>query len=214
MRRTFLVSLLIVCGGSPVAGSEDEFQSPELKALGKRFVVSLRDDNIVAYSQCWLSGSAMVEVEERDRGAVLTEGKQVRLMAYALKRDRQIAAVFRPMLAELAKVGPVRQRWTLHSISAHRVKEHRDADGNIMHFSSHVTILLRVNDDTLVRIRIDDASEVGGKWLFVDRPDDDIRIIKDDAPNEFRKVELDIQATETDTRPPLDSPKTENGTGR
>ena len=68
---TALVVVSMVCSsGSFVAAQESQTQDDQsdqeaLDILGHRFVDALKEDNIVAHSQCWLPGGVYLVLLQR-----------------------------------------------------------------------------------------------------------------------------------------------------
>ena len=134
------------------------------QALGEQFVASLRDDNIVAYSQCWLSG-AIISRSECD--AAEPDEEHLAWLRNSLPaRDLEIARQFeflRDRLKDLAG--------SVSSVKLESVRlDPRDAEdvtletSNTLYLAPALGIVLRVDPDTLVEISVEGATGTADRW--------------------------------------------------
>ena len=134
------------------------------QALGEQFVASLRDDNIVAYSQCWLSG-AIISRSECD--AAEPDEEHLAWLRKSLPvRDLEIARQFeflRDRLKDLAG--------SVSSVKLESVRlDPRDAEdvtletSNTLYLAPALGIVLRVDPDTLVEISVEGATGTADRW--------------------------------------------------
>ena len=134
------------------------------QALGEQFVASLRDDNIVAYSQCWLSG-AIISRSECD--AAEPDEEHLAWLRKSLPvRDLEIARQFeflRDRLKDLAG--------SVSSVKLESVRlDPRDAEdvtletSNTLYLAPALGIVLGVDPDTLVEISVEGATGTADRW--------------------------------------------------
>ena len=176
MNRTILgwVVLASVIAHAQALGGDPE--RTRLRALGERFVESLRDDNVVAHAQCWAAGPVLCEVAGTvDR---LTEKQQSAMKRYYLKRDREIAAFFRPLQDELEKLAGDRSRLSLDSVSWTDLREHRTVHNETVYTLGQLIVTIRIDANTLVRLDMDDGAKIGDQWYFSDKPKTRIKVVK------------------------------------
>ncbi len=163
--KTLLCFALIATALSPrLAASAEKPDKAELMALGEQFLDSLQDDNIVAFAQCWVSGTRMMDKIKRMQ--TVPKKMAIAWRQRLLSRDREIAAVFKPLREELGRLAGDLSRVSLESLSTDELDEWRYKDGRKEVKVNDVVMLLRTDADTVVRVRVNGAWKMGDEWYF------------------------------------------------
>ena len=130
-----------------------------LRRLGEQFLDSLKNDNVVAYSQCWVSGSVVYEVVSKKHTFSKAERDEMRNRC--LDRDRKIARQFEPLRDRFKELTKDLSRLSLEAVSVGTV---RGADG--IWRTDFPVVIVRVDPDTIVKIEVDSAAGIGDVWYF------------------------------------------------
>lgn len=174
---TGLSTLTVSRGGessSVIVGDEPEEtgeqQEPDdqaaLDILGHRFVNSLKDENMVAFSQCWLPAGlypAMLQQIELPPNVEMPSEEQVAAMvAGMVSRDREVASSFAEVMDRLREISADLSGIELVSIAANI----SERDG--VYQTSLFELRARIDEDTTVEIVLDDGMKIFGIWYLTD----------------------------------------------
>ena len=135
-----------------------------LTDLGEQFVEAIRNKDIVAYSQCWVSYRRLVAIVRSAGDKLPPEAKEelARMKPYYVDRNRHVAHSFDVLVEHLSRGGDL-AALRLVAIEG-RVKERHG-----MRAISTVHVTLGIGD-ARYEVGIDDAIEDDGSWFFSDKP--------------------------------------------
>lgn len=162
-----MMLLLSVSADSVRADDKDQV---DIERLGKQLVVALRDDNPIAFAQCWISASVasaqlakLVEegrVPESELDQLPDEGM---VWEYFTKRDKKIQEVFPVWREKLLDTNSDLSALKIESIEA-QVRE-RNGLKKVNEFK----IVVRLDTEATMSFRVDDGVKVGDHWYFSDK---------------------------------------------
>ena len=168
---TGLSSITVARGGetSTVLVGETQDRQGEQEALdilGHRFVDALREDNIVAYSQCWLPAGiypVVLQQMELPPDVPMPTPEQIRsAMSGMVPRDREVADNFPKVMTALREISADLSGMELVSIAA-RIDEQ-----NGVKMTSSFDLTVRMDEETTIQFYLDDGMMVNGVWYVID----------------------------------------------
>ncbi len=167
----FLVVVLVSLLAASPAGSEPPKETKDgRRVLGEQLLDSLKDDNIVAFAQCWVSANVMNRLIHKDPGS---DEFEIRELARELpKRDRLIARQFEPLRDRLSDLTKDLSKLKLEFVFG-KIEKVRS-----MTVSHNVGVLVRVDSDTVVEIGVGRAIKLGDDWYFVGNPEESLKITR------------------------------------
>lgn len=160
MRFFMLVMLMNLLSQTTFA----QKNTPEEK-LGQSLVSAISENDIVSYSQCWLSirrGDAMM----KELGIPEKESKGLR--GYLLKRNKRIVDSFRKIQKLIDDKKIDRKSIKLKSCEASNVRKRKAPKGQITNAHSFNVIMLVGQKEW--RLKINNGVLDGGMWYFSDSP--------------------------------------------
>jgi hypothetical protein len=157
MRLIFV--LLVLTHSVSIAANDGAAQS-----VGKALVEAIVSNDVVAYSQCWISTRQMEYHFER----MGIKSPFENLKQYHANRNKSVAESFEKIQQLIASQSVKRESIQLKSCEAKQVRTLRAPNGVSM-LAGHFTIVLTAGNDDW-RFEIDDGLFDGGVWYFMDSP--------------------------------------------
>jgi hypothetical protein len=154
MKMVVTMTALLLVAAAPADTGGRPFQD-----LGEQFVNSLRNQDIVEFSQCWISHRRVRTIIIASK-APDSEINIKAMKGYLENRNRQVAKSFKRLTERFKKDGDI-TRLKLVSIEAHVLEVY----GIRKTSKFHVTISL---DDVTYKLKIDDGFQDSGTWYFFD----------------------------------------------
>jgi len=174
-RRTGHKGLLIAFHVSRLEAIPDERYEADISELGKRLLAAIQSGKIDDLLACWVSVERMKQFAESLPAGVkkLTPEDIARIVEYFDKRDEVIRQWYPKLVTTLKANGADPKDLAFVSASGHvRVRMGIEQ-------TSAVEVFFRTPDGTLVKLRIDDAMKLDGRWHFSDKPFPGITLTKD-----------------------------------
>ncbi len=204
MRRRFLCMAFVAYAVVPCCGKCAEPGkriADEVVPLANRFVQALKDNNIVGYSQCWVSGALFCDVNASIYQ--LTDEDLAHMKKYYLQRDREIAAFFSALRVELGRLAGDLSRISLDSVSVSDLKEVRNKRGDIQRALGDIVVRIRIDSKRVVHLDLDDGADIGGHWYFSDSPKSRMKLIvvREGKEKLSRTIRFDLNTTGATPRP-------------
>ncbi len=168
---TGLSSITVTRGGetSTVLVGETEDRQGEQEALdilGHRFVDALREESIVAYSQCWLPAGiypAMLQQLELPPGVPMPTPEDIDgVKQQVVESDRELADYFPKVITTLRGINADLSGMELVSIAA----EIGEQGGFTMTSSFDLTV--RMDEETTIQFYLDDGMMFNGVWYVTE----------------------------------------------
>jgi len=143
---------------------EAESQQDALEVFGHRFVRALKNENMVAYSQCWLPAGMMpVMIDQAPPDVPRPTPEQLQgFYENALRRDREIANDFPGVIERLKEIRADLSGMELVSITAD-IEEQQGLE-----MADDFQLTVRMDEATTIRIRLDDGMLFNGVWYLTD----------------------------------------------
>ena len=168
MFKTVMLSLCMILvgllpGGSSVQAQEDV----DAQELGESLVSALKDQDLVAYSQCWLGGRQALHAL-KDVGVEMPAEDQEGLRQYYRDRNRAVVESFEDIQALIEEKGIARADIELVKCTAQQVQE-EDAPKGKLKQAGGFEIVMKAGGDEW-RLGVDDGAFIGGLWYCSDRP--------------------------------------------
>ena len=164
----FAATLLISRGD----GNAPKNAVDERRPLGEQLVDSLKDDNIVAFAQCWVSGKVLQALMCMDPDRSERKDELKRLPKEIPDRDRKIARQFEPLRERLKGLAGDLSQLRLESISG-GVEVIR----GLVH-SYDFGVVVRTDANTLVEFHVAAAAKIGDNWYFMGPPTDCLKVTR------------------------------------
>lgn len=161
--RLIACCLLSVLISSPVWAEED---SPATN-LGQSLVGAITTNDVVAYSQCWLSareGAAQMKA----LGKKLSEEELAQMRQYLFQRNRKVAESFLKLQELLNENNVDRTKIRFKSCEVQGAKEQKAPQGKRKQ-ATGFAVTFQVEEEEW-KLTIDDGVMVHGLWYFSDSP--------------------------------------------
>lgn len=161
MMRSFFIFLSVFLVGQPAIAQE----IPTADAIGESLVEAIVSNDVVGYSQCWISSRRMAAVMV-EIGVDEIPVKELR--KYHSLRNKSIAESFSKIQKLIGDAKIARESIRLKSCKASGVREKKAPGGSIT-TANQFALLVSVGDDEW-RFTIDDGFVDRGMWYFSDSP--------------------------------------------
>lgn len=136
-------------------------------AVGDSLVSAIVTNDVVAYSQCWISSRRMATMM-KDAGVDLPASAATKMREYHTLRNQDIVESFRKIQALIDDSKIDRQSIRLKTCEASNIREKKAPKGTVTQ-ASGFNLVLTVGDKEW-RYRIDDGVKDNGMWYFSDSP--------------------------------------------
>jgi hypothetical protein len=178
---TVSVAMLVAtqCAGDGANGTKEK-EAAGLHELAQRLLDSLKDDDIIAYSQCWITWPEALRCAKKHGPppAMLKKHRQ-----FMLERDRTIAKLFQAVRSELSRLTPHLSDIKVDSMSG-PIEEDKDTGALISH---PLVLRICVNTSSFVEWEMLGV-KVGEDWCLSGAPESKIKVIRNGKPE---SVDLD-----------------------
>ncbi len=161
--RTAVAALLVLSGllSMAVAEARDEAKADSFRDLGEQFVNALKNEDVVEFSQCWMSFRRLKAVALAAKLDIPEEQLEA-MKKYFEDRNQHVVYAFNVLTKMLKKEGDLEQL-TLVKVSG------KISEKNGMRQTSMFYIVLSLGA-TKFQVDIDDGFEENGAWYFSDKP--------------------------------------------
>jgi hypothetical protein len=190
---TVFASVLVYYPGNSW-GQEAPSQTETLRQLGEQFVDSLKDDDFVAYAQCWITWRMAYKTGVK---ADAPESMLKRHRYFMLERDRELTKLFPCLRQRLLDLSSELSQIKLESISG-PLKE--DEDTHVL-IANPLVVCVRVDPETVVKWSMLGV-RINAEWYFSGTPEPEETIIR----REKSEV-LDLETGQPSEWQPLLLPK-------
>lgn len=161
--RLFGVFSLACLFGNPLIAQET---SAEVE-LGEFLTKAIAENDVVAYSQCWISLRRMT-TKLKEIGVDLPPEETERMPEYIARRNRLVAESFRKIQALIDSAKIDRQSIRLKTCEAGNVQARKAPKGSLTK-AQDFSVVISVGAEEW-RFEIDDGVMDNGMWYFSDRP--------------------------------------------
>jgi hypothetical protein len=156
-----VLAFTLLAPSAPGNGTPGDASSAR-RALGEQLVDSLKDDNIVGYSQCWLSAAVIFTAASNGPGCTERELEWLRKSLPA--RDLRIARQFEFLRDRLKEVTKDISSLKLESVQISPGEVFEDETQRGSQFTPHIALAVRIDPDTVVEIAVNGAGGGGDSW--------------------------------------------------